>query len=225
MHINQRLPILARLGAFVSLTLFVTPILLVFFGLSTTTTSASANMPAPAPVALSTIVLDTFNRAKGVVGSNWGGLTSTSFYKIASNRLDVQLGGPMVWKSAFGATQDAFLTLQTIDKQSPSQGLLLKVQPGGMPDAGAIAVVYDAQARAVRVSTLQLGTKSWTSYPKWAATFTNGDRLGARALGSGTVEIYKNGTLQGSVTLNAADKSFFNSKGGMIGVWTIAAPN
>src|SRR5205085_5564880 len=103
-----------------------------------------------------------------------------------------------------------FLTLQTIDKQSPLQGLLLKVQPGSMPDAGAIAVVYDAQAKAVRVSTLQLGAKSWTAYPSRAVRFANGDRMGARALESGTVEIYKNGTLLDSVTLNVADTSFFS---------------
>jgi hypothetical protein len=144
-HTNHRLPIWARLGAALSLILFVVAMMLALFGLSAATTNASASS-APA-LALSTTVLDTFNRANGGVGSNWGGLTDTSFYKIASNRLDVQLGGPLAWKAAFGTNQDAFLTLQTIDKQSPSQGLLLKVQPGGMLDAGAIAVVYDRRRK------------------------------------------------------------------------------
>jgi hypothetical protein len=220
-HTNHRLPIWARLGAALSLTLLVVAMMLALFGLSATTTNASASS-APA-LALSTSVLDTFNRTNGAVGSNWSGVTGTSFYKIASNRLAVQLGGPLVWKAAFGTTQDAFLTLQTIDKQSPSQGLLLKVQPGSMPDAGAIAVVYDAPAKAVRVSTLRLGARSWTTYSGQATAFANGDRLGARALESGSVEIYKNGTLLGSVTLNATDTSFFSGKGGMIGIWTFAA--
>jgi hypothetical protein len=77
----------------------------------------------------------------------------------------------------------------------------------------------------LRVSTLRVSAESWIAYPSQAVTFANGDRLGARALESGTVEIYKNGMLPSSITLNATDKSFFNSKGGMIGVWTLAAPN
>src|SRR6185436_20992586 len=125
-------------------------------------------------------VLDSFNRANGKVGSSWEGLTDTSFYKLASNKLDVQLGGPLVWKPAsFGTTQEAFVTLSTIDSKSPSQGLLLKVQTGSMPNAGAISVVYDAKAKAVRVSTLRLGRNgAWTQYANQLVTFATGDVLG-----------------------------------------------
>jgi predicted outer membrane repeat protein len=179
------------------------------------------------PAFPATSVLDDFNRANGKVGGNWDGLTGTEFYKIASNKLDVQLGGPLVWKPAsFGASQEAFVTLSTIDSRSPSQGLLLKVQSGSIPNAGVISVVYDAKAKAVRVSALRLGQNgAWTLYPNQAATFANGDVLGARAKDNGTVEIYKNGTLLTTVTLNAADQQFFNAKGGKIGVWTAGAPN
>jgi len=171
--------------------------------------------------------LDTFNRANGSVGSNWEGLTGSVFYRIAGNKLDVQLGGPIVWKpSSFGTSQEAFVTLSTIDSGSRSQGLLLKVQTGSIPNSGAISVVYDARARAVRVSALRLGRNgNWTLYPSTAATFANGDRLGARVLASGTVEIYKNGTLVTTATLTATDQAFFNAKGGKIGIWTVAAPN
>jgi hypothetical protein len=103
MHTNHRLPIWVRLGAALSLTLLVVAMMLALFGLNATTTSASASS-APA-LALSTTVLDTFNRANGSVGSNWSGLTGTNFYKIASKQLDVQLGGLLVWKAAFGSTQ------------------------------------------------------------------------------------------------------------------------
>ena len=41
----------------------------------------------------------------------------------------------------------------------------------------------------------------------------------------GTVRVYQNNTLLTTVTLNAADQSFFNAKGGKIGLWTVAAPN
>jgi hypothetical protein len=102
----------------------------------------------------------------------------------------------------------------------------LKVQTGSIPDSGAISVVYDAVAKAVRVSTLRLGQNgAWTLYGNKAATFTNGDVLGARAKADGTVEIYKNGTKIATVTLNATDQAFFNAKGGKIGIWTAAAPH
>jgi hypothetical protein len=39
------------------------------------------------------------------------------------------------------------------------------------------------------------------------------------------VRVYQNNTLLTTVTLNAADQSFFNAKGGKIGLWTVAAPN
>ena len=77
----------------------------------------------------------------------------------------------------------------------------------------------------VRVSALRLGRNgAWTLYPNQAVTFATGDVLGARAKADGTVEIYKNGTLLATVTLNTADQAFFNVKGGRIGIWTAAAP-
>ncbi|MDZ4722141.1 MAG: hypothetical protein SH847_27070, partial [Roseiflexaceae bacterium] len=170
-------------------------------------------------------ILDTFNRANGGVGSNWDGTTGTAAYKIASNRLDVQLGGPIYWKTAFGKSQEAFVTLSTIDTGSREQGVLLKVQTSSVKMAGGIAVVYDAKARAVRVETLRVNSLTWTLYANQAVTFNNGDRLGARALADGTIQIYKNGVLVATVTLNAADKTFFNSKGGNIGLWMVDAAN
>lgn len=77
---------------------------------------------------------------------------------------------------------------------------------------------------ALRVSAIRLG-KSWTLYLNQVATFTNGGVLGARAKADGTVQIYKNGVQIASVTLSAADQGFFNSKGGKIGIWTVAASN
>jgi hypothetical protein len=169
-------------------------------------------------------VLDNFNRANGGLGSNWAGLTDKAFYSIASNRLDVQAGGPIVWKSAFGVSQEAFVTLSTIDPKSPSTGLLLKVQDSSRAEAGAILVVYDAKAKVVRVSAIRVGAREWTAYPNQAATFANGDVLGARAKADGTVAIYQNGTLIATITLNSADKAFFNAKGGKIGLWALGAP-
>jgi hypothetical protein len=56
----------------------------------------------------------------------------------------VQTGGPLVWKpTSFGTSQEAYVTLSTIDSRSRSQGVLLKVQTGSILSAGAISVVYD----------------------------------------------------------------------------------
>ncbi len=174
---------------------------------------------------LATTVLDTFNRADGSVGNNWRGTTGTTFYRLVGQRLDVQLGGPLYWNPAsFGTNQAAFVTLSTVDAKSPSQGVLLKVQDGSVPSAGAIAVVYDATAKAVRVSTLRLGALAWTPYGNTAVLFTNGDKLGACAKANGEVRVYKNDTLVKAVTLSAADQKFFNAKGGKVGVWTLLAP-
>jgi hypothetical protein len=82
----------------------------------------------PPPVVPQNGILDSFNRANGGVGGSWDGLTGTTFYKVASNKLDVQTGGPLVWKpTLFGTSQEAYVTLSVIDTKSASQGVLLKV--------------------------------------------------------------------------------------------------
>ena len=138
--------------------------------------------------------------------------------------MDAHVGGPVFWNAAsFGANQNAFVTLSTVDPHSPSQGLLLKVQTGSCPEAGAIAVVYDAVAHAFRVSTFRPPNLTWTPYASAAATLVNGDKLGACVSASGVVTIYKNNVVAATVTLSAADKAFFNSRGGKIGLWTLLA--
>jgi hypothetical protein len=102
---------------------------------------------------------------------------------------------------------------------------LLKVQSGIIPNGGAIAVVYDNRAKAVRVATLRLNTPTWTVYGNTPATVANGDKLVGCVQANGTVRVYQNNTLLTTVTLNAADQGFFNAKGGKIGLWTVAAFN
>jgi hypothetical protein len=98
------------------------------------------------------------------------------------------------------------------------------VQSGSVPNAGAIAVAYDAVAKAVRVSALRLGRLSWTSYGNTPVVFTNDDKLAACAKTNGEVRVYKNDALVKTVTLNAADQGFFNAKGGKVGIWSALAP-
>ncbi|MEZ4734645.1 MAG: hypothetical protein R3E79_46735 [Caldilineaceae bacterium] len=195
-------------------------------GNSAVPASVSYTVAAPVDACTTTALRDDFNRANGGLGSKWAGLTGQSFYKIANQRVDVQLGGPVVWRpTTFGVNQAAFVTLSTLDPFSPSQGVLLKVQGSTIPNGGAIAVVYDRLAKAVRVSTLRLNTPAWTVYGNTPATFANGDTLLGCVQADGTVRVYQNNTLLSTVTLNAADQSFFNAKGGKIGLWTVAAFN
>jgi probable HAF family extracellular repeat protein len=193
----------------------------------TATPTASATPTAtPTPTPATADALDAFNRTNGSVGKNWEGFDSTSFYRIANNRLDVEAGGALVWKpTSFGKSQEAYVTLHTIDKKSISQGVLLKVQTGTAPDSGAIAVVYDAVSKCIRVSAIRLGDPHWTVYLKCQVSFANGDRLGARALASGEVQVFKNGAQVATFTLSKADQTFFNTKGGKIGIWSVVAPN
>jgi YVTN family beta-propeller protein len=181
--------------------------------------------PPPVDACTPSTVLDAFNRADGRVGSNWRGLTAMRFYRIAGDRLDVQAGGPLYWRpAAFGTSQAAFVTLSTVAPNGASQGLLLKVQSGRVPAAGGIAVVYDAAAHAVRVSTLRLGVRAWRPYDETSIHFDNGDKLGACATANGEVRVYKNNGLVKTVTLTAADQKFFNPRGGNVGVWSVLAP-
>ena len=173
-----------------------------------------------------TNLLDNFNRANGNLGSNWRGLTGTSFYRIAGNRLDVQAGGPIYWNlTALGTSQAASVNIATVDTKSRSQGVLLKVQSDNIPNAGAIAAVYDGVAKSVRVSTFRLRARDWTPYGDTSVIFKNGDKLGACVKVNGEVRIYKNDLLVRTVTLNVTDQAFFNGKGGKVGLWSVVAPN
>ncbi|WP_377642867.1 hypothetical protein [Oryzobacter terrae] len=185
-----------------------------------------AAIPVARSFPVAAAVLDTFTRPNGAVGATWLGATSSSMYKITGNALDVGTGGALVWKpSAFGTAQQATITLRSIDRKSVSQGVLLKVQTGTLQSLGGISVTYDGAAKAVRVSTLRLGQLSWTAYPAKAAAFADGDQLTGRVLASGVVEVLRNGTQVATVTLSSGDRTFFNAKGGSIGVWTSNAAN
>ncbi len=169
-------------------------------------------------------ILDNFNRANGALGSNWDGKTGIGAYKIVGNQVEVKNGGPLYWKpSSFGVNQEAFVKLTKVDRSASDQDLLLKVQGGASPrwTKGAIQVRYAAKARsgagAVRVDTYR-PSRGWLTYPQITVTFSDGDQLGGRALANGNVGVYKNGALVGTVTMNASDRTFFNSKGGAIGL-------
>ncbi|WP_370614580.1 family 78 glycoside hydrolase catalytic domain [Mumia qirimensis] len=167
-------------------------------------------------------LLDDFERPDGPVGAGWTGLPGPAFYRVVDRGLDVRLGGPLVWKESFGTTQEASVRIRQVDTRA-AQGLLLKVQTGSIPDAGAISVVYDGRSKGVRVSALRLARNGWTDYGLTQVTLADGDVLRARVGTDGVVTVWRNDEQLAAATLNAADRAFFDARGGRVGLWTVAA--
>lgn len=133
----------------------------------------------------------------------------------------------MYWSpTSFGVNQEAFVTLSNVDTAGTEQDLLFKVQ-GGTPNwaNGVIEVSYDAATHQVVVWTYRPDRPNWQSYTAISVTYQNGDRFGARVLSNGQIQIYRNCILIGTITLDSGDRTFFNSKGGRIGVWYLGAGN
>ncbi len=180
--------------------------------------------PTPTPTSAgfpTTNVLDNFDRGNGSLGGNWSG--DTAGYSVASNRLDVGAGEDIYWNvSAWGANQEAFVTLTTIDPNGGEQDLLLKSQSSSDWSAGVLEVWYDAANGRVQVWT-------YTEAQNWvqrggdiAVTFANGEQLGARATADGQVKVYRNGTLL--ATRDVTGWPYY-AEGGYIGLWYINAGN
>ncbi len=109
------------------------------------------------------------------------------------------------------------MTLARICKHG-HQSVLLKVQTDrhNRPKwrRGAIAVFYDAREREIGIETY-IPRQGWTTLSTFFFEMQDGDQLGARALGDGTVMAYVNGDLIG--TSDAGP--FFVGKDGFIGLW------
>jgi PKD repeat protein len=186
-----------------------------------TPTSTPANTPTTTPTAGSgfpgTGVLDSFTRANGPLGANWVG--NTTGYSIVNNQLDVGGGGVVLWNTAFGADQEAFVTLRAIDPNADEVDLLLRAQDTS--GCNLLEVYYHPASRTAEVWTChKYGTwiKHGAAIP---ATFQAGDQLGAQAQADGTVEVYRNSTLLGTVTVSSAWP--YRGSGGRIGLWMIGA--
>jgi hypothetical protein len=167
-------------------------------------------------------VLDGFNRANGAIGSSWSG--SVSGYQIANNRLDVGTTEDIYWSQAsYGADQEVFLTLTSIDPNASEIGLVLKSQSNAGFGQGMLDVLYTPGSQVVQVWTYDNNGEGWrqrgTNLP---ATFVNGDQFGVRARADGIVEIYKNGVLLGTRDYSAW-RLFRN--GGYLGLFNINAGN
>lgn len=197
-------------------------------GPSPTPTATVTNTPLPGPTNTpnpsgfpSTGILDTFNRANGNLGSNWNG--SIGGYAINNNRLDVGTGDDIYWSTtAFGADQEIFVTLNTIDTAASEIDLLLKGQLSTYWGNGLLEVWYDAANHRAQVWSFAPG-QGWVQYgADIALTLLNGDQFGARATAAGQVSVYHNGTLVGTRSVTSWP---YNASGGYIGLWFVSASN
>ncbi|MGH1564805.1 alpha-L-rhamnosidase C-terminal domain-containing protein [Mumia sp. DW29H23] len=166
-------------------------------------------------------LLDDFDRPDGGVGDGWLGPKAPRFYAVTDQALDVRLGGSLVREELFGTTQEASVRLVEVDPEG-SQGLLLKAQGGSVPGAAAISVVYDGPAEGVRVSVLRSPSVGWTDYGVTKVAYADGDVLRARVDPDG-VTVWRSGEKVASVALEGADRSFFEGRGGRVGLWTDGA--
>ncbi len=151
----------------------------------------------------STPVLDTFDRADGPMGPSWG--DANSGLAIAGNTLAQAAAGwyDAVWlPAAFGADQEAYVTLATVSTATPELDLMLKVQ-GTTWTSGLIEVRHDPSLGQVNVSTYD-GTAGWRTWLSLANEhLASGDQLGARAYATGVVDVFVNGALAGSANVSA----------------------
>jgi hypothetical protein len=171
-----------------------------------------------------TAVLDTFDRVDGAVGTDWAGATNN--YAIEQQQLRTTMSSgsadSFVWGANFGANQEVFTTLRAIDTTAGEINLILKDADRG-DGWNMLEVMYQPALGTVEVWTVH----NWGTWLKHGDTlnvnFAAGDTFGARALADGTVEVYKNGALVGSVQVSAAWPA--RPDGGRIGVWLIDSAN
>lgn len=192
----------------------------VFTSPTATHTPSPTITPTPGTGFPTTGILDSFNRGNGPIGSNWSG--QTSGYGIVSSQLDVGTSEDIYWNgTTFGADQEAYMTLTTIDPNGSEIGLILKSQSNSSI-IGMIVVVYNPVPKSVQVWT-------YTTAQGWQArgnvipvTFVNGDQFGARAIANGNVEVYRNGTLLATSSVTGWPSY---AGGGYIGIFPLAASN
>ncbi len=162
--------------------------------------------------------LDTFNRAPGRLGRNWGGATQSDQYRIENNAVTVEKGGLAWWRpTVFGPDQEAYLRLTNINPAGQHHTLVLKVN-GNQGQNGAILVSYDALNQQVVVEALVRG-QGFLTVATFPAVMQAGDTLGARARADGTVEVFVRCESIGLADTRPVAGNRYVGTGGRIGVW------
>lgn len=156
-------------------------------------------------------LLDDFNRADANnLGANWSQAnTGTNVdLRVSNNQVlanQTNDGGQAIWNpSVFGANQGASLTFANTTLNN--NALILKANGGTLPAAtNFIRVRYQTGGGGqVLVQTTTNSGGSYTTRGTLNVSFASGDVLTAVAYSDGTVNVYKNGALVGTVSTSAA---------------------
>ncbi|MBI5352269.1 MAG: hypothetical protein HZB50_06485 [Chloroflexi bacterium] len=173
----------------------------------------------------STPVLDDFNRAAGVVGSNWTGNTSSGIFRIlASQDVQVRKSGRINWNpTSFGANQEAYFTFTDIGAGS-EQGVFLKFNGNSTTakNASFIEAAYYPSNHSIRIWTKVPNRNKGLNFTQTGITFASGDVFGVRIEDSGMVTLFQNGTQIGQTNVTTGINAWtpaLSSGGGRIGVW------
>ena len=120
--------------------------------------------------------------------------------------------------AAFGANQEVYVTLTSVNASASEIDLLLKSQSSGTYTNGVLEVWYDPVNQRVQVWTYS-AAQGWVQRgADIPVTFVNGDQFGARATAAGQVQIYRNAVLLGTRDVSAWT---YAASSGYIGLWYI----
>lgn len=145
-----------------------------------------------------TSVQDSFGRADGPLGGSW--LGAIGLLAIDAQRVASSGAGAAHWTTSAGADQEAFVTLAVL-APGALVDVLLKSQDVAL-DAPRIRVRHDVSAALTRVSVWD-ALNGWVEQGQpFAGAFVAGQRLGARALSNGMVQVWRDSTVLGSVDLS-----------------------
>jgi hypothetical protein len=164
-----------------------------------------------------TRVLDTFNREGPAPGANWvGGMDA---YDVLNQTLQCAGGycPATFWHQIFGPSHEVFATLSGFSESAEEINLVLAAQ--GNPACDLIEVLYSPTRQLVLIEACWDST--FTSFGTLDVFFEPGDQLGGRLRSDGFLEVFKNGTLVGSVDANGYP---YIGLDGYIGVNAISDP-
>ncbi|NJM39621.1 MAG: hypothetical protein HC853_02045 [Anaerolineae bacterium] len=188
-----------------------------------TPTSGPSPTPSPVPPGQCPFpavgVSDDFNRADGtsLLGPWFGGISN---FAIASNQLSINGTGDsiMAWNNLLGSNQEASVKIVAFSPSSAAIRLALKVQDGSFGNPHILVGYLPSQNR-IQVLTYD-PVVGFLERGSFAVTLQPGDVLGARALSTGSLEAYRNGTKIVSVDIS---NWVNNDVGGFSGLWATSA--
>lgn len=143
-------------------------------------------------------IVDAFARSNGGLGGSWQGATTA--LAIDNQQVSSTGSSAALWSIAANVDQEAFVTVSAVGPGMLTD-ILLKSQ-GAAAAAPRIRVRHDATTAMILVSV-------WSATTGWvdrgsaiSASLSPGQRFGARALGNGVVQVWRDSTLIGTVDLS-----------------------